>query len=281
MSNLDRRPAAQELGGLEATAGRAGAGPAAGQGGAARREHPRPPAAAHPGPAAGRARGRSSTTTARTTSPRAPACRWRRTRTPGCRRCRGCSRARCTTATPSAATSQFGPGELALMTAGPRHRALRAVAGRATRGSCTARSCGWRCPTAPATSRRPSSTTRRCPASTSDGLTTTVLMGSFGGATSPGTAYTPLVGVDLDAGRRAPTSSCRWSRTSSTALLASSGVGDGRGRAAGRAARCSTSAPAGASLRLRADRAHPAAAARRRAVRGADGHVVELRRPVG
>jgi len=33
---------------------------------------------------------------------------------------------------------------------------------------------------------------------TSDGLTTTVLMGSFGGATSPGTAYTPLVGVDLD-----------------------------------------------------------------------------------
>jgi redox-sensitive bicupin YhaK (pirin superfamily) len=32
----------------------------------------------------------------------------------------------------------------------------------------------------------------------SDGLAATVLMGSFGGATSPGTAYTPLVGVDLD-----------------------------------------------------------------------------------
>src|SRR3954452_5941304 len=32
----------------------------------------------------------------------------------------------------------------------------------------------------------------------SDGLTSTVLMGSFGGATSPGSAYTPLVGVDLD-----------------------------------------------------------------------------------
>src|SRR3954447_9197698 len=31
----------------------------------------------------------------------------------------------------------------------------------------------------------------------SDGLRATVLMGSFGGATSPGTAYTPLVGVDL------------------------------------------------------------------------------------
>ncbi|SDN53487.1 pirin family protein [Geodermatophilus sp. DSM 45219] len=33
---------------------------------------------------------------------------------------------------------------------------------------------------------------------TSDGLTATVLMGSLGGATSPGTAHTPLVGVDLD-----------------------------------------------------------------------------------
>jgi quercetin 2,3-dioxygenase len=36
------------------------------------------------------------------------------------------------------------------------------------------------------------------PGWTSDGLSTTVLMGTFGGATSPGTAYTPLVGVDLD-----------------------------------------------------------------------------------
>ena len=36
------------------------------------------------------------------------------------------------------------------------------------------------------------------PGFTSDGLTATVLMGSFGGATSPGTAHTPLVGADLD-----------------------------------------------------------------------------------
>ena len=36
------------------------------------------------------------------------------------------------------------------------------------------------------------------PGFTSDGLTATVLMGSLGGATSPGTAHTPLVGVDLD-----------------------------------------------------------------------------------
>src|SRR4051794_5811765 len=36
------------------------------------------------------------------------------------------------------------------------------------------------------------------PGFTSDGLTATVLMGSLGGATSPGAAYTPLVGADLD-----------------------------------------------------------------------------------
>ena len=36
------------------------------------------------------------------------------------------------------------------------------------------------------------------PGFTSDGLTATVLMGTLGGATSPGTAYTPLVGADLD-----------------------------------------------------------------------------------
>jgi redox-sensitive bicupin YhaK (pirin superfamily) len=35
------------------------------------------------------------------------------------------------------------------------------------------------------------------PGFASDGLTATVLMGSLGGATSPGTAHTPLVGVDL------------------------------------------------------------------------------------
>jgi quercetin 2,3-dioxygenase len=36
------------------------------------------------------------------------------------------------------------------------------------------------------------------PGFTSDGVTATVLMGSVGGAISPGTAYTPLVGADLD-----------------------------------------------------------------------------------
>ena len=36
------------------------------------------------------------------------------------------------------------------------------------------------------------------PGFSSDGLRSTVLMGSFAGATSPGRAYSPLVGVDLD-----------------------------------------------------------------------------------
>jgi len=91
---------------------------------------------------------------------------------------------------------QFGPGELALMTAGrgiahaeqspvdhPRflHGAQLWVAlPDASRD------------TAPAFEHHAT-----LPGWTSDGLTTTVLMGSFGGATSPGTAHTPLVGVDL------------------------------------------------------------------------------------
>ncbi|MGY1594532.1 pirin family protein [Geodermatophilus sp. SYSU D00708] len=36
------------------------------------------------------------------------------------------------------------------------------------------------------------------PGFTSDGVSATVLMGSLGGVTSPGTAHTPLVGADLD-----------------------------------------------------------------------------------
>src|SRR3954452_2701678 len=92
---------------------------------------------------------------------------------------------------------QFGPGELALMTAGrgiahseqspvshPRflHGAqLWVVLPDAARDM------------APAFEHHGT-----LPGFTSDGLSATVLMGSFGGATSPGTAHTPLVGVDLD-----------------------------------------------------------------------------------
>ncbi len=92
---------------------------------------------------------------------------------------------------------EFGPGQLALMTAGhgiahseqspvhhPRllHGAqLWVVLPDADRE------------TAPAFEHHAT-----LPGFTSDGLTATVLMGDFGGATSPGTAFTPLVGVDLD-----------------------------------------------------------------------------------
>jgi quercetin 2,3-dioxygenase len=92
---------------------------------------------------------------------------------------------------------EFGPGELALMTAGhgiahseqspvshPRflHGAqLWVVLPDASRE------------TAPAFEHHAT-----LPGITSYGMTTTVLMGSFGGATSPGTAHTALVGVDLD-----------------------------------------------------------------------------------
>jgi redox-sensitive bicupin YhaK (pirin superfamily) len=92
---------------------------------------------------------------------------------------------------------EFGPGQLALMTAGhgiahseqspvhhPRflHGAqLWVVLPDASRE------------TAPAFEHHAT-----LPGFTSDGLTATVLLGSFGGATSPGTAFTPLVGVDLD-----------------------------------------------------------------------------------
>jgi redox-sensitive bicupin YhaK (pirin superfamily) len=91
---------------------------------------------------------------------------------------------------------QFGPGQLALMTAGygiahaeqspvshPRflHGAQLWVA-----------LPGAHRDTTPAFEHHGT-----LPGFTSDGLTATVLMGSFGGATSPGTAYSPLVGVDL------------------------------------------------------------------------------------
>jgi quercetin 2,3-dioxygenase len=91
----------------------------------------------------------------------------------------------------------FGPGELALMTAGHgiAHSEQSPVEHpRFLHGAqlWVALPDGVR-DTAPAFEHHAT-----LPGWTSDGLTTTVLMGSFGGATSPGTAHTPLVGVDLD-----------------------------------------------------------------------------------
>src|SRR3954463_6992503 len=91
---------------------------------------------------------------------------------------------------------QFGPGELALMTAGhgiahaeqspqPHPRFLHGAQLWVALPDASR-------DTAPAFEHHAT-----LPGWTSDGLTTTVLMGSLGGATSPGIAYTPLVGVDL------------------------------------------------------------------------------------
>jgi redox-sensitive bicupin YhaK (pirin superfamily) len=91
---------------------------------------------------------------------------------------------------------QFGPGELALMTAG--HGIAHAEQSPVEHPRFLHGAQLWVAlphasrETAPAFEHHAT-----LPGWTSDGLTTTVLMGSFGGATSPGTAYTPLVGVDL------------------------------------------------------------------------------------
>ena len=61
------------------------------------------------------------------------------------------------------------------------------------------------------------------PGFTSDGVRATVLMGSLGGATSPGTAYTPLVGVDLELGAGADVE-LPLERDFEHAVLASSGA---------------------------------------------------------
>jgi redox-sensitive bicupin YhaK (pirin superfamily) len=92
---------------------------------------------------------------------------------------------------------QFGPGQLALMTAG--HGIAHAEQSPVIHPRFLHGAQLWVAlldahrETAPAFEHHAT-----LPGWTSDGLTTTVLMGSFGGATSPGRAYSPLVGVDLD-----------------------------------------------------------------------------------
>ncbi|MGY1733242.1 pirin family protein [Geodermatophilus sp. SYSU D01045] len=91
----------------------------------------------------------------------------------------------------------FGPGQLALMTAGhgiahseqspvPHPRFLHGAQLWVALPDAAR-------DTAPAFEHHAT-----LPGFTSDGLTATVLLGGFGGAVSPGTAYTPIVGVDLD-----------------------------------------------------------------------------------
>ncbi|SNR37806.1 pirin family protein [Blastococcus mobilis] len=92
---------------------------------------------------------------------------------------------------------RFGPGQLALMTAG--HGISHAEQSPANHPRFLHGAQLWVAlpdahrETAPAFEHHAT-----LPGWTSDGVTATVLIGSFGGATSPGTAYSPLVGVDLD-----------------------------------------------------------------------------------
>jgi redox-sensitive bicupin YhaK (pirin superfamily) len=91
----------------------------------------------------------------------------------------------------------FGPGQLALMTAG--HGIAHSEQSPATHPRFLHGAQLWVAlpdaarEVAPAFEHHP-----RLPGFTSDGLTATVVLGSFGGETSPGTVHSPLVGVDLD-----------------------------------------------------------------------------------
>jgi redox-sensitive bicupin YhaK (pirin superfamily) len=91
---------------------------------------------------------------------------------------------------------RFGPGELALMTAG--HGISHAEQSPVSHPRYLHGAQLWVAlpdahrHTAPAFEHHAT-----LPGWTSDGVTATVLIGAFGGAASPGTAYGPLVGVDL------------------------------------------------------------------------------------
>jgi redox-sensitive bicupin YhaK (pirin superfamily) len=97
---------------------------------------------------------------------------------------------------------RFGPGELALMTAG--HGIAHSEQSPAAHPRFLHGAQLWvvlpdgRREVPPAFEHHPT-----LPGFSSDGLTSTVLVGSFAGATSPGTTFTPLVGVDLDLAARA------------------------------------------------------------------------------
>jgi redox-sensitive bicupin YhaK (pirin superfamily) len=91
----------------------------------------------------------------------------------------------------------FGPGQLALMTAG--HGIAHSEQSPATHPRYLQGAQLWVAlpdaarEVAPAFEHHP-----RLPGFSSDGVTATVVLGEFGGATSPGTSHSPLVGVDLD-----------------------------------------------------------------------------------
>jgi len=91
----------------------------------------------------------------------------------------------------------FGPGQLALMTAG--HGIAHAEQSPAVHPRFLHGAQLWvALPDAHREVTPHFEHHATLPGFTSDGLTATVLMGSVDGATSPGTAYSPLVGVDLE-----------------------------------------------------------------------------------
>src|SRR6195952_3317579 len=91
----------------------------------------------------------------------------------------------------------FAPGELALMTAG--HGIAHSEQSPASHPRFLHGAQLWVALPDSAREIAPSFEHHATlPGFDSDGLRATVLMGSFGGATSPGTAHSPLVGADLD-----------------------------------------------------------------------------------
>ena len=115
------------------------------------------------------------------------------------------------------------------------------------------------------------------PAVTDTGLTATVIMGSLAGAVSPGQAYSPLVGADvaLDAGAEAL---LPLEPDFEHAVLAMSGSLEVDGVEVAPGAMLYLGCGR-RDLELRSEPGRPGPAAGRRAVRRADRHVVELRRP--
>jgi redox-sensitive bicupin YhaK (pirin superfamily) len=92
---------------------------------------------------------------------------------------------------------EFGPGELALMTAG--HGIAHSEQSPVEHPRLLHGAQLWVALPDAARDIAPAFEHHAVlPGFSSDGLTATVLVGSLGGATSPGTTYTPLVGVDLD-----------------------------------------------------------------------------------
>ncbi len=138
----------------------------------------------------------------------------------------------------------IGPGELGLMTAG--HGIAHAEHSPDAHPALLHGAQLWVALPASAVSVAPAwEHHTSLPVLTETGVRATLMMGSMAGETSPGTAYSPLVGVSvtLDAG-------CVHDAPAGTGLRARRAravrLGDGRRRPARGRARCSTSAATGA-----------------------------------